>query len=328
MISSSREEVVIQILGKKKEVANNPSSERRIPLIYVLGFGRSGSTLLDLLLGAHPDLLSTGEYTHFPKWLAEDDYCTCGERIRTCPLWGQVILRVPPYTTTEPITPASRGFRNLLPFIGAIFRRPNKPRLHTLAKKNYLLFREALKIAEKKVVVDSSKSFHRLVFLERSGLFDIRVVFLTRDGRGVAISKKEKKNKVKRLWNLEAKKPRSVFWTARNWTIHNFLDLVLCKTVFRERSTWLRYEDLAQDPVGTMRELMCRLSLPPHIQSAEIPGILYHNIAGNSSRLERDFRISLDERWKTEMTTVERGVFLAVGSVMLRIFGYPLFRNR
>lgn len=49
--------------------------------IYILGFGHSGSTLLDIMLSNHPNVIGVGEIykLHRYGWIAnEDRRCACG----------------------------------------------------------------------------------------------------------------------------------------------------------------------------------------------------------------------------------------------------------
>jgi len=57
-------------------------------LIYVGGFGRSGSTLLEYLLASHPGVLACGEVGRHPlKWRTRKG-CTCGRQALECPVWA------------------------------------------------------------------------------------------------------------------------------------------------------------------------------------------------------------------------------------------------
>jgi len=50
---------------------------------YVVGYGRSGSTLLDWTLGSHPDIKSVGEIDRLPESIMTNDlpiYCGCGKK--------------------------------------------------------------------------------------------------------------------------------------------------------------------------------------------------------------------------------------------------------
>lgn len=56
-------------------------------VLYIAGYGRSGSTILDVLLGAHPRVFGAGEVTHVFQAIDDGDPCACGEAVGDCPFW-------------------------------------------------------------------------------------------------------------------------------------------------------------------------------------------------------------------------------------------------
>ena len=55
---------------------------KKIQLLYILGKGHSGSTLLDLLMGTHPQIWTLGEAQKFPIDLKKNNLCGCGKKIK------------------------------------------------------------------------------------------------------------------------------------------------------------------------------------------------------------------------------------------------------
>jgi hypothetical protein len=60
-------------------------------IIYIMGSGHSGSTLLDIILGNHPDVVSVGELTYLVRdaWI-DNKRCACGTTGNECPFWSAV----------------------------------------------------------------------------------------------------------------------------------------------------------------------------------------------------------------------------------------------
>jgi hypothetical protein len=59
--------------------------------IYIVGDGRSGSTILDAILGNASDTVSVGECCRFWKRFNEKKtLCGCSEKIENCKLWSKV----------------------------------------------------------------------------------------------------------------------------------------------------------------------------------------------------------------------------------------------
>ena len=63
-------------------------------VIYISGYGRSGSTILDVYLSNAGDCFGAGELVNlFADWL-NDKYCSCGEKISQCQYWKGVLADV------------------------------------------------------------------------------------------------------------------------------------------------------------------------------------------------------------------------------------------
>ena len=127
-------------------------------VVFILGSGHSGSTLLDRMIGSSPGFCSTGELVERPRIDERadvDDRCTCGAPILHCDFW--VAVR----DGGDIDGSASEDVAATIGRIGAV--------------------------AGARFVVDSSKRPWRLLELIRAGL-DVRVIHLVRDGRAVAFS--------------------------------------------------------------------------------------------------------------------------------------------
>lgn len=57
-------------------------------LIYIGGYGRSGSTLLEYLLTASSAVVACGEVARHFERFGRIKTCTCGRPMQDCPLWG------------------------------------------------------------------------------------------------------------------------------------------------------------------------------------------------------------------------------------------------
>mgnify|MGYP001305928265 CR=1 FL=1 len=69
--------------------------EGNYKLVYIAGYGRSGSTLLDVILGMHPEIECNGELSYL--FNIADDYqerCDCGLELKECPKWKHVFRQL------------------------------------------------------------------------------------------------------------------------------------------------------------------------------------------------------------------------------------------
>ena len=57
-------------------------------LVYIGGYGHSGSTLLEYLLAASPEAVACGEVASVLRDRDRKGKCTCRRPIRECPVWG------------------------------------------------------------------------------------------------------------------------------------------------------------------------------------------------------------------------------------------------
>ena len=101
-------------------------------VVYVTGAGHIGSTILDIVLGNHPEIQGVGEVNklHRSGWVTDSGRrCACGEAIPECSFWPEVRHRwasslggddVPRYVhlqgthsnclrNPQPVAPARRG---------------------------------------------------------------------------------------------------------------------------------------------------------------------------------------------------------------------------
>ncbi len=63
----------------------------RLRVLYLGGLGRSGSTLIERLIGQLPGVCPVGELVHlWERGITAGERCGCGEPFRECPFWQQV----------------------------------------------------------------------------------------------------------------------------------------------------------------------------------------------------------------------------------------------
>ena len=65
---------------------------KKIKLIYISSNGRSGSTLLDMLIGIHSKCFTLGEFQVLPiDYLYNTQPCGCNRRVDSCDFWADII---------------------------------------------------------------------------------------------------------------------------------------------------------------------------------------------------------------------------------------------
>ena len=65
--------------------------ENPINLVYIASSGRSGSTLLELILNNFDEVWTVGELNILPWEIKETtQFCGCGQEVKNCGFWSLV----------------------------------------------------------------------------------------------------------------------------------------------------------------------------------------------------------------------------------------------
>src|SRR5438552_1889794 len=75
--------------GRRMTMEARPAAAKRT-LAYVLAASHSGSTLLAMLLGSHPEVCTVGELKATSLGDPDTYRCSCGALIRDCEVWDGV----------------------------------------------------------------------------------------------------------------------------------------------------------------------------------------------------------------------------------------------
>ena len=71
-------------------------------VIYIAGYGRSGSTLLERILNCNKKLFALGEIANLLSLINDrDSLCSCGRYIYQCEFWSNIIRDIKNYDITK-----------------------------------------------------------------------------------------------------------------------------------------------------------------------------------------------------------------------------------
>jgi hypothetical protein len=302
-------------------------------VLYVGSWSRSGSTLLDLMLGRIPGFVSAGEVRFlWDRGLIEGQLCGCGVPVPRCPFWRAVLDQAfGRGAAPDPAVMVALRDRvdrlGRLPLTAGPWRPASLGRdLRAFQSVLAPLYRAIAEVAGAAVVVDSSKyaAYGRLV-AGASGL-DLRLVHLVRDSRAVAYSW----TRTKRLLEVadeERYMPVLPAWrSAAFWNLENVaLELVRPAA---SRSTLLRYDELTTQPAEAVRQTLSRLDLAGDIGALAAGRLSVqpnHTVAGNPLRLSRDeIWIQADVEWKDRLPRGGRRMVTALTWPLLLRYGFPI----
>lgn len=170
-----------------------------VPVLYVGGTGRTGSTVLDRMLGNVPGVFAAGEVTWLWFALRAGGRCACGERHIECPVWGPALAATFPEAARrhggmgevadEMFALRRRFDSRYLPAMtvpGASARLMK--RLGPYPERLGLLYRNLANITGASTIVDSSKEPHYATILNTRVELDLRFLHLVRHPLATAYS--------------------------------------------------------------------------------------------------------------------------------------------
>lgn len=290
---------------------SNPDSNHtgRPTVVYIAGNHRSGSTLLDMVLGSHSRALSIGEIVALGEYFRQNKPCTCGEKIHDCPFWGEVQKRLAedfgqqtPCSRYAPIHSASDLLRGLVPFPSS-----------SSARYDGRLLQAVSAISGRDFVIDSSKTFSRLLFYLLAYGGRTFVIHLTRDPRGVINSLLRTKEYATDRLDLYIR-----WWRSTQSRLHRLSALRGPSRILR-----LRFEDFCRSPVDALAPVLSSLGLEFEPPMLDYGSHEHHNISGNIKTRKRAVAaITFREAWRDELPSdIRAEIERRLGSQMRRV-GY------
>jgi len=259
-------------------------------VISIAGASHSGSTLLDMMLNAHPEIVSVGEVLKLNRvkyWKSGEvktARCSCGASgLLQCEFWARV------NAWTEKTYGKSLAGLNVDDY---------RPREED-HEPNSVLFRAISEVSGKKFVVDSSKIPRRLDYLMRRTELDVHPIHLIRDPQGQIASVIRKQGIVKSIFHYE---------------------VVNAQTRQKLKSVShgvVRYENLMIEPERTLQDVLAPLGLDFHPLQLARAEQTKHSFAGNHARWQTKSELVPDENWKHRLSQPQR-LLIDIGTVLSR----------
>jgi hypothetical protein len=262
--------------------------------IYIMGRGHSGSTILDIILGNSAAVESLGELVSGLGRYATGERCSCGCLMRECAFWTDVRRRFEAsgHDWNEFVA-RSRAATSVRRWLSTWFARQDSADRRQLARMTEAFGQAVSEASGKPHLLDSNKETARGLFLLRFKP-DARVIHLVRDPRDVQrshywrVASGRGFRFMRRHW--QASRLTAPVWlllAAVSWTAGN----MLCELAGRRvpgRTLRLRYEDLRDDPAGTVRRIGAAFDLPLEDVACRLERrddfAVGHNVGGNPIR--------------------------------------------
>ena len=303
------------------DTTERPSREALPGVIYVLGYGRSGSTFLDVLLGNAPGIESVGELDLLHRdW--DTRGCSCGAAYRDCEFWSDVDRRVQGALGPTSQLALERTLRRMEDL--AVLPRLA---LGWISRRARYAYRDQLRaqwgaiaaVTDCETILDSSKSAReaagRAVAMARVAELDVRAIHLVRDGRAVLWSVRRGGNvrlgtgAAGREAALRAPALRAVL----GWMLANAVALVSTALLPRGRTLRVHYERLVAQPDEELARIGAFLGrdlagVRKRVRDGD-PFPVGHNTGGNRLRQQGAVRLRPDHEWRSRVSWKDRALF-------------------
>ncbi len=212
----------------------------RISVIYLLGAGRSGTTLMATVLNNHPDIQTIGEMHQFVEYIKDQKHCSCGELLYSCQFWTDIIkdLALDP-NDLEKIQDEIKRIEEHKNILKLLLSKNNEEEYLKVQTK---IFSSIQKQVPHLTLLDSSKYIARYLLLKRSDRLHIKGLYVIRDVRGVINS-----------FNKQVQTQRTPISTILYYSLINFFGQIVCwldKDVIK-----VKYEDLIDDPENILNDV-------------------------------------------------------------------------
>ncbi|MEO0297181.1 MAG: sulfotransferase [candidate division WOR-3 bacterium] len=305
-------------------------------ILYITGSGRSGSTILDILLGEGDNTFSIGEFKQFwKKFLKKGALCSCNKNYLNCNFWSEIIKEIfGKYEISEKEIDYFCSLQKIVERIPLINFFQTKKYILNYKKeieeyKNFLLeiYGKIFKNTGASIIIDSSKLPHYL-FLLKDIPYEIKIIHLIRDPRGVAYS--WTKLKFDPSVN-EYMKRYHPFTSVRKWIYINFVIEILKKDF--KYFTRLKYEDFCCSPQTNLNKVLKELNLLihglPNLSNKKfIIKKLKHLVGGNPNRFnDKEIFIHLDYQWVKEFSTKNKILVSLLCLPMLLKYKYSILNR-
>lgn len=320
---------------------------KKLKVLYILAFARSGTTVLGNLLGELEGFVHVGEMHYFWGRMLrrERNPCGCTRPLPECPFWSRVRAEVEVEVGME-TAPASSGggFASRMrestdhaaglygwPHLLGAGKVPASSRLQEYVRATELLYQKVAERSGSRVIVDSSKLPKPASYLRYMDSIQPFYVHVIRDPRGCVFSRQRRK--ASREDGKILLNPITATMDTLRWTRRNLAAAGLCQSRGKGRHIRIRYEDFASRPVTTLRKILHAVdeapaSLPFVDDRTAIIGP-NHTVLGNLNRFDTgEVTLRLDDRWLESLRKRDHRLITTMTAPLLVNYGYPLGRGK
>lgn len=301
-------------------------------VLFLLGYPRSGSTILGNVLGEVEGFFHGGElhYLWERNLLVGKRRCGCGATLAECELWSGALRRLDELTGGVDAAQVVRLQRQLharsvgLPSRLRVGRAPGGSALRDYAVVTAALYRSLAETTGARVIVDSSKwPAYAAAARVAPGVRSL-LVHLVRDVRGVVYSRSRRLARERSDGTLRVDRPRLVR-DALRWARLNAAAETACRSA-GPSSLRVRYEDFVDRPQAVLRGIVEALGMSlgdDVVRDGTVELGTNHTTGGNRGRFRTGVvALQPDVRWRERLSSTDRRLVGLLSWPTLQRYGY------
>lgn len=300
--------------------------EKKVKVLYIAGFERSGSTIINRVLGQINGFVAWGELRDiWQHGFLENRICACGSSFKDCEEWNRVFNKsaVDDKRAEELVQLLQRTKAlTLLESLGPLAKRIIKANCQDYLRELEHFYMELKLNTNSQVVVDSTKASWYGYALSLISNIDLYVVHVVRDPRGVCYSLQQRKAKGEPECQWYSPIHAAASWTIKNLAVEKFLGSQ------SDRYLRIKYEDFMTNPekcIRLMTNLLGENTVElPFLTKDRVQMQLDHLFSGSpSSRaMTGEVQLKVDSRWQSKISRRDKNLITSLTFPMLAKYDY------
>ena len=312
-----------------------PDTSQPVRVLYFVGTGRSGTTVITSILGQVPGCFAAGELRYlWQRGVGQDHLCGCGLPFSECTTWTGVMKQVRAEGGDGADSAVGTRLLHRLRILNMprmavrrLLGRPPVP-FHVDDVRIASLYRAIAQETGGAVIVDSSKLPTYALLLSQLPGIEMTVIHLVRDPRATAFSWRRRKESRDRHDDTALMQRQAVWKSSLLWLWWNLVAHRLWPED-NPRVLRLRYEDFVRAPRLAMDRVCAVADLPaeqvPFLSDDTVELAATHAVAGNPNRHDRGhIALRPDDEWRTSMRRRDKALVAVLTAPGLVRFGYRL----
>jgi hypothetical protein len=303
-------------------------------VISIMGHGRSGSTVLGLVLGSHRDFECVGELHKLPRsgWTRDDARrCACRVPVHECEYWTDVYRRWIDQVGSDGLERylglQNRFERSRWSWPRLLVEGPRRSSSFLVyAKMTAALYEAISDVSGKSVVVDTSKPPIRNYALLLNDNLDTRLIHLIRDGRGTVWSLSKSRRRDVDAGIPRDRPSRPAWRTSLRWALTNLESERVAGTAGQAHAIRVTYERFVERPGEILRDLGRLtgedLSEVDRTLEAGEALVARHSVGGNQLRMAQRVVLRPDFEWRAKLPPRDERTFWRISGRVAQRYGY------